>query len=258
MITVRLQGGLGNQIFQYAAALAVRKEMGGGPISLVETTNVHNTLGHDYATNLFLEGRPHHSVPLTTMTSYIQYSAFESWSPGQFIRGGTIYLQGYFQSLPELIPILPELRASFLPALRKQTQIHISPSPTTGFVHVRRGDYLLNPTYHWVQPASYYEKGMSLIKAERWLVFSDDIDWCRQQPCFQKDTVVFCDEPNELIALDVMTTCRAGAVISNSSFSWWAAVLGEIDTVVYPELWSEHHKPNLFPESWLRLSSSSS
>jgi hypothetical protein len=98
---------------------------------------------------------------------------------------------------------------------------------------------------------------MSLINAEQWLVFSDDIIWCRQQPCFQKENVVLCDEPNELIALHVMSSCGAGAVISNSSFSWWAAVLGEIAPVVYPDLWSEHHKPNLFPETWTRLSSSS-
>ena len=255
MITVYLQGGLGNQIFQYAAALAVRK-VRGGTIWFTEGENTHNTLGHDYVTELFVEGRRYSTVPPAAVARYSQSSAFEPWMPSWFGSAPTIYLEGYFQSLAELVPILPELRASFLPALHKSTSIHLdSTMSRTAFVHVRRGDYLSKPTYHWVQPETYYEKGMSLIQAERWLVFSDDIIWCRQQPCFQREGVMLCDEPNELIALHVMSSCGAGAVISNSSFSWWAAMLGGTDSVVYPDLWCEDQKPNLFPETWTRLSS---
>lgn len=257
MITVHLQGGLGNQIFQYAAALAVRK-VRGGTIWFTQGENAHNIMRRDYVTELFVEGNRHSTVRPAAIARYTQYSAFEPWMPNWFGSAATIYLEGYFQSLPELVPILPELRASLLPALHRSTSIQLDSTLShTAFVHVRRGDYLLNPTYHWIQPLSYYEKGMSLINAEQWLVFSDDIVWCRQQPCFQKENVVLCDEPNELIALHVMSSCGAGAVISNSSFSWWAAVLGEIAPVVYPDLWSEQHKPNLFPETWTRLSSSS-
>ena len=257
MITVRLQGGLGNQIFQYAAALAVRRQTGHA-IWFIEGENAHNTVGRDYVAELFVEGKRHYNIPPVAIATYKQYSAFEPWMPTWFGAAATIYLEGYFQSLPELAPILAELRDFFLPALHRSTQIHLDSSMAeTGFVHVRRGDYLLNPTYHWVQPAEYYEKGMSIVAAKKWLVFSDDIPWCRQQACFQRDDVILCDEPNELIALHVMSSCGAGAVISNSSFSWWAAVLGKLDKVVYPDLWSEHHKPNLFPEFWTRLSSSS-
>jgi len=250
MITVRLQGGLGNQLFQYAAALAVRK-VSGASIWFVDGGNPHNKLGHDYVKELFVEGKRHADEAPTPMVMYIQYSAFETWLPTWFVDK-TVYLEGYFQSLDELTPILPEMRASLLPLLRN-SKIQ-NPTLDTGFVHVRRGDYLLNPTYHWVQSPSYYEKGMSLIGAKKWIVFSDDIAWCRDQACFQKD-VVFWDEPDELIALDLMSRCGAGAVISNSSFSWWGAMLGNMKRVVYPELWSEHHKPNLFPEEWVRLSS---
>jgi hypothetical protein len=257
MITVHLQGGLGNQIFQYAAALAVRREVG-HTIWFTEGENAHNTLKRDYVSDLFVEGRRHHASPPEAIAVYKQYSAFEPWTPTWFSSAATIYLEGYFQSLPELVPILPELRASFLPALRRSTGIHVDSSlAETGFVHVRRGDYLLNPTYHWVQPAEYYEKGMSMVTAKKWLVFSDDIQWCREQTCFQRGDVVLCDEPNELIALDVMSSCGAGAVISNSSFSWWAAMLGGLDKVVYPDLWSEYHRPDLFPGTWTRVSSSS-
>ena len=252
MITVRLQGGLGNQIFQYAAAIAVRK-VSGAEIWFIDGGNSHNKLGHDYVTELFVEGKRHTGEAPTPIAVYKQYSAFEPWLPTWFVDK-TVYLEGYFQSLAELKPILPELRASLLPLLRKSEHSILD----TAFVHVRRGDYLLNPTYHWIQSPSYYEKGMSLIGAKKWLVFSDDIAWCREQACFQKQGVILCDEPDELVALDLMSRCGAGAVISNSSFSWWGAILGGLDKVVYPELWSEHHRPNLFPEAWVRLSSSSS
>jgi len=253
MITVRLQGGLGNQLFQYAAALAVRK-VTGHTLWFIEGENAHNTLHHDYVAELFVEGQRHQAAPPDAIAVYRQYSAFEPWMPNWFGSAATIYLEGYFQSLPELVAILPELRASFLPALHRSTRIHLDSSMTeTGFVHVRRGDYLLNPTYHWIQPVAYYEAGMSLVKAKKWLIFSDDIPWCRQQACFQRDDVVLCDEPNELIALHLMSSCSC-AVISNSSFSWWAAMLGGMDAVVYPNMWSEHHKPNLFPETWTMLS----
>jgi hypothetical protein len=252
MITVRLQGGLGNQLFQYAAALAVRRESA-HTIWFVDGGNTHNKLGHDYVAELFVEGKRHDGEPPTPMASYKQYSAFEPWMPTWFVHE-IVYLEGYFQSLPEIAPILPDLRASLLPRL-PTTAIENS-MLDTAFVHVRRGDYLLNPTYHWVQSIQYYEKGMSIIGAKRWLVFSDDIAWCREQACFQTEGVTLCDEPDELVALNLMSRCGAGAVISNSSFSWWGAMLGNMTRVVYPELWSEHHRPNLFPETWVRVSSS--
>ena len=257
MITVHLHGGLGNQIFQYAAAIAVRKVVG-GTIWFTKGENTHNKMGRDYVKNLFIEGKLHTDKPPAATAQYKQFSAFEEWKPTQFAGSKTIYLEGYFQSLPEITPILPQLRESFLLALHQTTRLHTdSLMDETGFVHVRRGDYLLNPTYHWVQSAEYYEKGMSIVAAKKWLVFSDDIAWCREQACFQRENVIIFDEADELVALHLMSSCGGGAVISNSSFSWWAAMLKGLEKVVYPDLWAEHHKPNLFPEFWTRLSSSS-
>jgi Glycosyl transferase family 11 len=258
-ITVRLLGGLGNQLFQYAAALAVRNANSTKPDIwfIMFDKNVHNTLGHNYISDLFTEGKMHTIMP-SPRYNYRQEGAFTQWDPVSFAQNGpSIFLDGYFQYLPAIIPILPLLRVSFLGALRKKTELPLRPMLNTGFVHVRRGDYLLNPTYHWVQSAEYYEKGMKLLGLQKWIIFSDDIDWCSQQPCFQGCTLV--DEPDELKALDLMISCCGGAVISNSSFSWWAAIFSANEgRVVYPELWSERYKPTLFPREWTMLSSSSS
>lgn len=251
MITVRLQGGLGNQLFQYAAALAVKKATGASIYFIMFEENVHNKLGHNY-TELF-EGQCHITLPQTADVVYNQYSSFEAWEPSIY-RGESVFLNGYFQYLPAILDVIPEMRLSFLAALRKKVGTR-GPLPETGFVHVRRGDYLLNPTYHWVQPVSYYQEGMRIIGAKKWLVFSDDVEWCRQQTLFDSAQIV--DEQDELKALELMASCGGGAVISNSSFSWWGAILGGAERVVYPELWSELHRPTLFPSTWIELSSSS-
>jgi hypothetical protein len=94
---------------------------------------------------------------------------------------------------------------------------------------------------------------MRILGAKRWLVFSDDPEWCKQQACFAGAQIL--DEPDELLSLELMSRCKGGAVISNSSFSWWGAILANAERVVYPDLWSEMHKPNLFPSTWIRLSS---
>ena len=256
-ITVHLQGGLGNQLFQYAAGLAVKKCM--GPEAklwfVMPDKNPHNHLGHDYVSDLFTKGQM--TMGNLPVSAYNQWYAFEPWWPHLIAkRGLTMYMFGYFQYLPALVDILPELRIDFIKALCIKTGLLYKPQFDTGFVHVRRGDYLKLPNYHWVQEASYYKKGMELIGLKRWLVFSDDLDWCREQPCFQG--AIFADEKDELRALLVMISCCGGAVISNSSFSWWAAMFGANEfsgRVVYPELWLEREKPVLFPESWLSSSS---
>lgn len=257
-ITVRLLGGLGNQLFQYAAALAVRNANPSNPNVwfIIFDENKHNKMGHNYIGDLFIEGKMHTMMPSPTYT-YAQHGSFTQWDPLAIAQNGSsIFLDGYFQYLPAIIPILPLLRSSFLGALRKKSGLALRPMLNTGFVHVRRGDYLLNPTYHWVQTAEYYERGMKLLNLQKWIIFSDDIDWCSQQACFQG--CILADEPDELKALDVMISCCGGAVISNSTFSWWAAIFSANEgRVVYPEFWSEKYTPTLFPREWTMLSSSS-
>jgi hypothetical protein len=258
-VTVRLHGGLGNQIFQYAAGLALKKAMGSSAklFFVMLEENPHNHLGHDYMSALFIQGTMFESK--IHSYRYTQGKAFEVWYPDLLTNYTMpIYLDGYFQYLPAIAPSIPELRTQILTQLSKTTGLNYTPLLDTGFVHVRRGDYLKHPTFHWVQEAAYFEKGMKLIGLEKWVIFSDDIDWCRNQACFRG--AAFAEEEDEMKALLVMSSCCGGAVISNSSFSWWAAMFGAHEysgRVVYPEMWVEYEKPRLFPAEWLQLSSSS-
>ena len=90
----------------------------------------------------------------------------------------------------------------------------------------------------------------------RWLVVSDDIEWCKQQPWLTKHPFEIVDEKDELAGLMLMSLCEGGAVISNSTFSWWGAMLGCGATgvpVAYPAKWIGKENPDLFPPSWIRI-----
>lgn len=260
-IIVHLQGGLGNQLFQYAAALAVRKESNPtANLFFVSTPSPHNHLNHDYIHDLFTKGTLIHDIS-GQVGMYSQRNAFERWNPKFLPTNHTLYLEGYFQYLPAILDILPPLCDDIY---RKLT--HLVPYKTAipsnfGFVHVRRGDYLKKPDYHWVQHNLYYMTGMNMLEKhnknlKNWLIFSDDVEWCKDQEMFRKPNITILEEPNEYQALYLMAQCKAGAVISNSTFSWWGAFMGAYaagNHVVYPTKWCGKESVYLFPEDWIGL-----
>lgn len=140
-------------------------------------------------------------------------------------------------------------------------------------VHVRRGDYVLisktNPLNpHPLVSKEYYLKAMETIKADKYLFFSDDIAWCKEN--FKDDKYVFIEKQNDSLANDIfelqlMSTCKNN-IIANSSFSWWGAYLNlnENKIVIAPKQWfsenyikiiSKHSLSevlnSLIPEKWI-------
>jgi len=124
-------------------------------------------------------------------------------------------------------------------------------------LHVRRGDYLRENVrrVHGIRPMEYYRQAMALVKADRYLVFSDDIPWCKM--AFGNDpNVIFSEGHSEVIDLFLMSLCDAN-IITNSSFSWMGAWLGGPDrTVIAPMCWMAERAVNLndlLPSAWMRL-----
>jgi hypothetical protein len=119
-------------------------------------------------------------------------------------------------------------------------------------VHVRRANNLNLPDHHPVQPLEYFERGLDLFPSNKIIVFSDDLDWCRQQDLFKDAIFGVGNDPSidiyqltgaapltlESVALDFLAMSRCNKfIISNSTFSWWAAFLAETQSVVYPLNW---------------------
>lgn len=91
-------------------------------------------------------------------------------------------------------------------------------------IHVRRGDYLEYPANFTTANEKYLRDAMEYFPNEKFLVFSDDIAWCRETfPKMYPDKEFrFVDDGNEFTELSMMSSCKHN-IIGASSFSWWGA-----------------------------------
>lgn len=119
-------------------------------------------------------------------------------------------------------------------------------------IHVRRGDYVKNSFYVDLMETEYYKNAMAEFPGEGFTVFSDDIEWCKQQDIF-KDCY-FSSNTDEMKDLQFMVAHKAH-IIANSSFSWWGAYLSpNKGKVIAPKAWySDNIERTICPEEWIRL-----
>lgn len=251
-----LQGGIGNQLFQYTAALQIsqvlRRQVLLSPVQLNKHSN------KDYRSTLYKRLK---SVEKLDAPYVMVLDAYKPWDPVDFNVPYSVALRGYFQYLPSIMPVLPvvceDLRV-FLESRRKTIaeKYYIREPNNYGFIHVRRGDYVSsNQGTHWVQDIEYYKEALSHAKhIKSWFVISDDTAWCRRQDCFALFEIA--EEPGELEGLALMSLCNGAAIIGNSTYSWWGAMIGAEKwrgTVVYPSKWYAEEEPILFPEAWKEI-----
>lgn len=272
MITVRLIGGLGNQMFQYAAgrrlALArgvpLRLDLGWYDDQPPQDTQRAYELGVYAADDQVTKA----SVPLPeahTRLGLLRQRASNALGRGPRVlrqRGTSFdpavldapdgtHLVGYWQSERFFADHAATIRADLVlrSPLREaaaDTLARIETDPAAVSLHVRRGDYISNPNasrFHGTMGADYYQRAVDLIVERaggpvRLYVFSDDPDWCEDQlQLGHEQTVLRGNSSHEDLAL--MRACRHH-VIANSSFSWWGAWLdGRPETIVVaPERWA--------------------
>lgn len=248
-----LQGGLGNQLFQYAAARMTKGV-------IIKAPFAHS--GRDYRGSLFNRVESTEECPKDVRILGLE--SFPKWAPEDYVFPTDTVLRGYFQYLPAIQSILPQISqdiTTFLAAHRDtmRSKYAIQNPSSVGFLHVRRGDYLTAPpNLHWIMPITYYTNALTKFdKPLRWFVLSDDIAWCKEQDAFTEfSNVTIIDEPDELNGLALMSLCHGGAIIANSTYSWWGAALGAENAggpVVYPSKWFSFDKPDIFPSHWIRL-----
>lgn len=156
------------------------------------------------------------------ITQYARYSEpHYHFSPIPKYKGVDLY--GYFQSIKYWDNIQPDIRALFSPNTEIQTILEKNPiPPNTCALHVRRTDYLQLNDYHPSLPIDYYKNAMTAMGAENYIVFSDDIEWCKQEPTFAGCT--FVNSGNDVMDFFIMRSCDK-FIIANSSYSWWASFL---------------------------------
>jgi glycosyl transferase family 11 len=294
MVIVQLKGGMGNQMFQYALGrcLAEGRRV---PLAL-DTSLLSNRIPcgrkfNEYALGAFpVAARiaKKEDLPLYPETHSIgsrfwrmahvvrvRLAGFRyvrerrySFDPNILKQPDGIYLDGYWQSERYFASVESIIRHDLAlqrtlaePAENLRKKISSTESVC---IHVRRGDYLQHLSHHGVVGAEYIQNAVKLLDSRlgrpRFYVFSDDIPWCREHLRLDAEHCFVTPENagrDDIEHFRLMTLCRH-FIISNSTFSWWAAWLSQSSNkiVIAPRQWHADRKIvdcDVVPASWLRL-----
>ena len=223
MITVNLQGGLGNQLFQLAFLDWMSKKTGKQTYisSLESPRTVHSD--EQYFNTIFRNWRPlYKSINCVSVNEHPKFLK-QIWTMPIV---NTKYI-GYFQKYEYTNPIKDEFVAKLsfdesvlekYPDMCEKTAIHI-----------RGGDYVGN-AFHEQPLTNYYKKCMELCGGD-FVVFTNDIPYAR-------NIIPNCNiiDESEVNSLYLMSKAK-GVICANSSFSWWGAYLNPNRPIYMPSRW---------------------
>lgn len=259
-LILHLIGGIGNQLFVYAAAISFKKRFN-IPIFLIKdsTTNKHSDMDYRYLMN---DVSPINENDDDVINSkHFEFSnsdPYGKFDVNEIPVDNTLFIQitfQYFQNYEMIKDSIEKVKDSIIPKCKEMyPAITIDPF-SSAFIHVRRGDYLTDIGGERMITPDFYKKGLDLLNSVNDIkmiyIVSDDIQWCKEQIWKTSKTTEFVDDPDELKTLYLMSQCWAGAVISNSTFSLWGVFLGaykKTNKIVYPN--NKHFLKDL-PREWI-------
>ena len=278
MITVKLMGGLGNQMFQYALAknLAIKNKT---EVIFDLTFLNHRLPGtkyvfRNYDLGIFKNIR-NQTTLLSKLSKYLRNTAYimqtlinkigskiiknyyiterkqYEFDPSIMKSDKNCYLSGYWQNEKYFKDISNEIKEDFskfsYPLSEKSAkllkEIHKENSVCVNF---RRTDYLTINTFMGDIDANYYNNAIKLMSEKigkpHLFIFSDDIEWCKNN--FKSEfTTTFVDHSYAgkkfSDYFQLMMNCK-NFIIPNSTFAWWAAWLS-----------SDKNKVIIAPKTWI-------
>jgi Glycosyl transferase family 11 len=291
VIISQIIGGLGNQMFQYAAGWALAKSKGTSlkldissfsgyrlhqgfelervfeaEINIATQGDAKQVLGWQavgYANNILR--RPWMAAfrkPSMLVEPHFRYCDLAS------IIDKAGYLYGYWQSEKYFLDYADEIRRQFqfkqpLNAENKKWMALIVNRNSVG-IHVRRGDFIskVNTGVHGACTVDYFSSAIAHMAARvpnpEFFFFSDDMDWVRGNiamdfPCYFIENNVGADSFNDM---RLMSLCKHN-IVANSSFSWWGGWLNRNDSkiVIAPKRWfaNDFDTRDLLPKDWVVL-----
>jgi hypothetical protein len=281
MVTVRLIGGLGNQMFQYAVGRTIahrRRASLALDVSAFPDCRLRQySLGVFKIVETFASGGfPRHGrlraigqrLRLPGFAYILRERGFP-FDPSVLEAPANVYLEGYWQSEKYFKEIEEVIRREFCIKSQPDGQNAEMATRIKGVnavaVHVRRADYVSDPAtnqFHGTCPPEYYRQGAQLIAAQvldpHFFVFSDERDWARSNLELGGPATFVTQNGigKGYEDLRLMALCRHH-IIANSSFSWWGAWLANSGgMVVAPQRWvrsNELDTRDLIPTGWARL-----
>ena len=230
MIVPRLKGGLGNQLFQIAAAYSHALEVGD---DFAINYNLPHYLGQGKQCTTYKD-TVFSKIKSTDITPSSYYSE-KDFTYNKIPQQKNLLLDGYFQSEKYFKNYENEIKElfnfSFIKVKKKYSTIN-----NKVVLHVRRGDYLENSNTHPSIPLEYYKSCLEEldIKDPTILIVTDDINTVSKD--FNELDYVHVNGQNELE--DFCYIMNADYIIGcNSTFSWWAAYLSNSKKSIFPKKW---------------------
>ncbi len=286
MVIVKLNGGLGNQMFQYALYQAFLEK----GISAKLDRSKYSCLDEkrecfldypcfrlDYELCTRKEAREY--VLGTGMMARVFIKLFGDkqthiYEKAEYEYDATLfetregYLDGFWQTWKymnsESIKERVRKQFAFVNPMPDQAEAYESGIKQTNAVavHIRRGDYLeLKEIYGGICTADYYRRAMEEIRKSTeqpiFYFFSDDMEWTKQTFGI-KDDYVFVDGKGlwqDYTDMQLMSECKH-QIMANSSFSWWAAFLNshQDKKIICPAKWiNQKDTPDIYCEEWIRV-----
>ena len=292
MIAVRLVGGLGNQMFQYACGRALAERM--RTQLLIDRSSYGNYRLRDYGLGGFnvrvinapwylrtgnrtwdaarrLGFTPAKYLSVMGM-QWINEAGNLRYQRHRLVFKGSAYLDGYWQSARYFEDYSSVIRDNFCLSNRlfdsfnnAKNKLGIGNGVTVS-VHIRRGDYVTNQSankMHGLLGIDYYHRAFNYLTENlgyrfKLVFFSDDIEWIRRNLNAPVE-VMYVDANQRFPQIDMhlMAACDHH-VIANSSFSWWGAWLNPSTSkkVIAPVQWFKSAVLNgddICPTEWVRL-----
>ena len=251
MIVTKLQGGLGNQLFQWAVTKSLSVKYDSEyrfELSYFKSPGWNIEL--DKFKKIVLDEYDN-KIPLNLISDNFYFKEIPNNS----------FLNGYWQSEKYFISVENLIRDDLKIEENLKNYI-ISKYPVlnenTVSLHVRRGDYLNSQDCHPVQTIDYYNKSYDIINDSNInvIVLSNDIDWCKENLKF--NNILFIENEVNITDLYIMSLCKHN-IIANSSFSWWGAWLNENKNkkIVSPSKWfgekANIYTGDIIPNNWIMI-----
>ena len=250
-------GGLGNQMFQYAKGLSVLEQA-------PQYTNLilDCSFYKGQERKIIRDGLTGRGFDLDILN--IKYNKCECPPTGGHL------LEGWFQSLEDFDNVIDEVKNQFTfsidfpKKIRRMSEIIADSKSHSVCIHVRRGDFISNPTayvHNEHMGFEYYRKAMDIMENIyddiTYYVFSEDIEWCRENIKNDKHPIVLVDDSysgdRDSGHFYLMQNCE-NHIIANSTFSWWSAFLGNSKVTIGPKKWfTNENESEIMLSNWIKL-----
>jgi hypothetical protein len=285
MIIVRIIGGLGNQMFQYALYRSLKEK--GREVKMDLSGFANYGLHNGYELSSIFEVKEsiasEHEIKMLSDSSEDFFNKAKRKLMGrkkshfiqqefrfipQVIELENVYLDGYWQSEKYFKDNKDAIKNDFQfkNTLDAHNQEIVNKMNQTNSVsiHVRRGDYISDSqaakVHGGITTLAYYKKAIDMIndKVDNpvFFIFSDDIAWVRENINLKNSYFIDWNQGKDSYKdLQLMSNCKHN-IIANSSFSWWGAWLNKNDSkiVVSPNKWfNTKNAEDVISDDWVKI-----